>query len=81
MPLAVAMAPAPTFPHAFRITTLNVPLDVDNKAELLQGELKISARLALGSNPVGSPGDIESEPQLVKAGGAPVTLHLSKRRE
>ena len=43
MPIAVAgSTPAPTFPLDLPTSaTENVPLDVDNKAELLQGELKI----------------------------------------
>ncbi len=80
MPIAVVPIEAPRFPASFTITTLNVALQVDNKADMLSGNLKISARLSLGGNAMPAAGDIESEAQPIKAGEGPVTVRLTRRR-
>jgi hypothetical protein len=80
MPLAPKRVDRAQFPVAFDIGTEAVALDVDNKTELLSGELKVYARLSLSGNPIGQPGDIESEPVVTHAGPDPIVLTLSKKK-
>ncbi|HEX5011038.1 MAG TPA: hypothetical protein VFY71_11620 [Planctomycetota bacterium] len=80
MPLAPKKVERAQFPVAFDIGTEAVALDVDNKTELLSGELKVYARLSLSGNPIGQPGDIESEPVITRAGPDPIVLTLNKKK-
>jgi hypothetical protein len=79
MPIAVKKFAAAKFPLEFDLGTESVALDVDNKREILEGELKVYARLSLSGQPVGQPGDIEAEGVITSA-GRPIALTLSKPR-
>jgi hypothetical protein len=79
-PLAPKRVDRARFPVSFDIGTESVPLDVDNKAEVLQGDLKVYARLSLSGNPIGQPGDVETEPVITSAGKDSIVLTLSKPR-
>jgi len=80
MPLAPKKVERAQFPVEFDIGTEAVALDVDNKTELLSGELKVYARLSLSGNPIGQPGDLESEPVITRAGPDPIVLTLNKKK-
>jgi len=80
MPLAPKKIERAQFPIEFDIGTEAVALDVDNKTELLSGELKVYARLSLSGNPIGQPGDLESEPVVTRAGPDPIVLTLNKKK-
>ena len=79
MPIAVKKFAAATFPLEFDLGMESVALDVDNKREILEGELKVYARLSLSGQPIGQPGDIEAE-GVVTSAGHPIELILSKPR-
>jgi hypothetical protein len=80
MPLAPKRIEHARFPIDFDIGTEAVALDVDNKTELLSGELKVYARLSLSGNPIGQPGDLESEAVITRAGPDPIVLTLNKKK-
>ncbi len=78
MPLAVKKVELATFPLAFEMGPENVPLDVDNKAEMISGEIRIVARLSVSGKLGGAAGDIEGELLSPPADG--LVLNLSRKR-
>jgi len=81
-PLAVIRRPAPHFPDSFDIGPEHVTLQgLDNKLEILQGEVKLYARLSQSGMATASPGDLESAPLILKADGPAVTLVLDKLKQ
>ncbi|MGQ0554126.1 MAG: c-type cytochrome biogenesis protein CcmI/CycH [Planctomycetota bacterium] len=80
MPIAVRRYDLASFPLDIEIGVEHVPLQVDNKAEMLGGTLKLSARLSLAGGAMPAAGDLEGEPVLVQAGGEPATLLLDRAR-
>jgi len=83
MPRAVQRVEAPRFPLAFDIGPEHVPLDVENKADLLLGDgLFVVARLDADGDALSKhPEDLEATPVPVVADGPPVTVTLDARRE
>ncbi len=76
-PLAVIRRTAPHFPNGFDIGPEHVTLQgLDNKLEVLQGDVKLYARLSLSGLATASPGDLESAPLILEADGPAVTLVL-----
>jgi hypothetical protein len=79
MPRAVIRVPAPHFPMAFDIGPEDVTLDVENKADMLEGELVLSARLDSDGNALSKgPGDVESETLTLQADGDAVEITLDR---
>ena len=81
MPLAVRRVEGASFPLEIEMGTENVPLQVDNKAEMLQGDIVISARLSMSGGVIGATGDLETDSLPIQAGGEAVTLALDHRRQ
>ena len=80
MPIAVRRVGNPRFPVELELGPDDVPLAVDNKGELLAGELVVSARLSRTGEAIGASGDLEAQPAPIRAGAAPVTVTLDRRR-
>jgi hypothetical protein len=78
MPLAVQKVDFARFPLAFDMGAENVPLDVDNKDEIIAGEIRIVARLSVSGKITGGPGDIEGE--LLSRPGDGLIVDLAKQR-
>jgi hypothetical protein len=82
MPRAVMMVNQPQFPVTFDMGVEHIPLEVDNKEDLLAGQLYLTARLDDDGSFMGAPGDIElAAPLPVTADGKPVKLVLDTRRK
>ncbi len=79
MPLAVRRVDSARFPLEFDVGAEDVPLDVDNKAEILGGQVKVTARLSVSGQAIGGAGDVESAP-LVTGPGSGLLLRLDTRR-
>lgn len=80
MPIAVLRVEKPSFPVSFDLGAEHAPLQSDDTPQILQGENKLLARLSISGVVTGGPDDLESAPQIVKAGGPEVTLTLDHRR-
>ncbi|MCB9896634.1 MAG: hypothetical protein H6825_01395 [Planctomycetes bacterium] len=83
MPRAAYKVVDPVFPLTFDIGPEHVPLQVDNKADMLQGTLYISARVDMdGDVMTKKAGDLEmtAPPVAATAGGDPVTIVLDEVR-
>jgi len=80
MPIAVLRIEQPSFPVSFDLGAEHAPLQSDDTPQILAGENKLLARLSISGVVTGAPEDLESAPQLVKAGGPAVTLTLDHRR-
>jgi hypothetical protein len=80
MPIAVLRIEQPVFPVSFDLGAEHSPLQSDDTPQILQGENKLLARLSISGVVTGAPEDLESAPQIVKAGGPAVTLTLDHRR-
>lgn len=80
MPIAVVRMPAPVFPATLELGSANVPLMVDNKAQMLAGNLFFSASYD-GDGNAGTkhPDDLLSLPVEVNRDGVTVLL-LDTRR-
>jgi hypothetical protein len=78
MPLAVQKVDFARFPLAFDMGSENVPLDVDNKDEIIAGEILIKVRLSVSGKLTGGPGDIEGE--LLARPGDGLVVDLSQKR-
>ena len=78
MPLAVKKVELAAFPLAFDMGAEHVPLDVDNKAEMIAGEIRMVARLSVSGKLGGAAGDIEGELLTRPADG--LVLDLSRKR-
>lgn len=82
MPRAVLKVDRPQFPLTFDIGVENVPLDVENREELLAGQMYLTARLDGDGNFMGAADDIElAAPVPVTADQKPVKLVLDTRRQ
>jgi len=82
MPRAVLKVEQPRFPLAFDIGIEHVPLQVENKADLLTGQLYLTARLDGDGSIMKSAGDIElAAPLPVTADGAAVLVVLDTERK
>jgi hypothetical protein len=81
MPRAAVQIPRARFPVSFDIGPDDVPLDVENKADMLQGELWLVARLDTDGDGISrQAGDIETDPLAVRSGPEPVHIMLDTRR-
>ena len=81
MPRAVLMVDRPRFPLEFDIGVEHVPLNVENREDLLAGQLYLTARLDEDGNFMGEPGDIElAAPVPVTADSKPLDVLLDTRR-
>lgn len=77
MPRASLRIERPSFPVRFDIGAEHVPLQVDNKADMLLGDLWFVARLDGDGNAMTKQaGDLSSEPIQVAAGGQPFSVTL-----
>ena len=82
MPRAVLRVDNPRFPLEFDIGPEHVPLQVENKADLLAGTLYLTARLDADGDALSkSPEDLESETLELQADQDPVTLALDRSRQ
>ena len=79
-PLLSKLFPAATFPLMFDIGTECAPVKTDDIAQVVSGEVKVYARLAVSGDAKGGPGDIESEPLITSAANSPLVLKLSLKR-
>jgi hypothetical protein len=78
-PISVIRRPSPKFPLAFDIGPEHVTIQgLDNKLEILQGQLKLYARLSQSGMATASSGDLESAPLVLAADGPAVTLVLDQ---
>ena len=80
MPIAVLRVEQPGFPVRFDLGAEHAPLQSDDTPQILQAENKLFARISISGAMTGGPDDLESAPQIVKAGGPAVTLTLDHRR-
>ncbi len=85
MPRAVLQVDKPQFPLKFDVGVEHVPLDVENKQDLLAGQLYLTARLDADGGFMGAPGDIELAAPLPvtateDANQKPVSAELNTRR-
>jgi hypothetical protein len=62
MPLAVKVFDHASFPLSFDLGTENIGLDVENKAEMISGKVKVMARLSVSGELKGGAGDLEVTP-------------------
>ena len=82
MPRAAHRIDAPTFPLIVDMGPEHVPLQVENKADLLQGDLWLTARLDMDGDALSrGPEDVEIEPLPVSAGGEPFAVTLDRRSD
>ena len=82
MPWVVHKVSNPTFPFTFDLGMEHIPLQVENKEDLLQGQLYLTIRLDSDGSIMKGAGDIElAEPLPVKADGVEVSAVLDTRRE
>ncbi len=81
MPRAVLKVDRPRFPLTFDLGVEHVPLQVENKEDLIAGVLYLTARLDADGDVMGGAGDIElALPVEVQADEAPVSVVLDTRR-
>jgi len=80
MPTAVLKIDRPEFPLEIDIGTEHIPLQVDNKAAMLGGELYITARLDMDGGFMGAVGDIELAAPVPASTDKPFEGTLDTRR-
>lgn len=82
MPRAALRIDGPSFPLALDIGPEHVPLQVENKADMILGELWLTARLDMDGDALSrGPDDVEIEPLAVTAGGEPFDVRLDRRSD
>jgi hypothetical protein len=82
MPTAAVKVDNPVFPYHFDLGTENIPLNVDNKADMLQGQLYLNGSLDGDGNAFSKlAGDLYFDPVPVRAGADELTISLDQERE
>jgi hypothetical protein len=78
-PIAVQRVDGARFPVEYDMGAEHTTTQSDDSYDILRGELKVTARLAVSGNASAMPGDIECEPVFMKGDDPPASLVLDRR--
>jgi hypothetical protein len=79
-PILVQRVERARFPVEYDLGAEHSPTQSDDSYQILAGELKVTARLSVGGDPMPSAGDVECEPVIMKGDDPPAALTLKASR-